>query len=247
MNLPTFWRSSDLIFLMQEKSDQGDSRESHSGALAGTNTHSFPFFSVRDPFSWSLKSSSPQKSSTPQSLEFPKKDNSQSSIDSNPKVPWGAFVASCSQIASAKTLGCHFLFVPGDICRQADVLDAARQSSLPVVLERGSFLPPPDFVRALEKLRGAEVLAVEGGSAFGYGQATFDISAIALLRSHGFPFCLSFTSLFGSPPTSPWAPKWISENPNAHLEAAWIAGKALGAKGVVCTPHQLTTLKGLAT
>jgi hypothetical protein len=135
---------------------------------------------------------------------------------SKSQCAWGVSLCEAKQIQEALQKGAHFLHIPGDICRQADVLDAARSSGLPLILERGAFLPPPDFERAILKLNSADVLALDAGSTFGYGIRIFD--ALATHHLGGAPLGLCLDSLATPPAEMPsWTPKWFFKNSTENL------------------------------
>ena len=105
------------------------------------------------------------------------------------------------------------LYIPGEFCRQGDLLQAAAAAQKPVFLERGPFLSPPDLLRALPKLSKAPALfVVEGGSSFGYSDRVFDPRACALYARAGVAFGVHLALLAGLWP--PQQPRW---NPDGTL------------------------------
>jgi len=92
------------------------------------------------------------------------------------------------------------LFIPGEFCRQGDVLTAAAESGKTIFLERGAFLAPSDIKRAVEKLDSARqrLVLVEGGSAFGYSDRVLDPRSMEVLLSLGCPIALNMNPLISS-------------------------------------------------
>lgn len=120
----------------------------------------------------------------------------------------GAIVSTTRQVEIASVLS-GFLYIPGEICRQGDVLDAARQTGKKVYLERGPFLAPPDILRAAEKLEGSELVIVDAGSSFGYSDRVLDPRALAMVRDAGIPMALHLSQLLEPLGTRySWRPQW---------------------------------------
>lgn len=144
------------------------------------------------------------------------------------RAAYGCYVSTPEEIAVAREGGVSFLYVPGEVCRQADVLAEARSCGLPVVLERGPFLPPSDVVRALEKLDGVACLLVDAGTVNGYADRILDPRALWLLRETGRPFGIHLGELL-SPANSLYEhkPVWLTDD--AFLEPLALAARALGA------------------
>jgi 2-dehydro-3-deoxyphosphooctonate aldolase (KDO 8-P synthase) len=159
-------------------------------------------------------------------------------------VFWGCVIASPFQVQEACRLGAQYLFIPGDVCRQADVLQAAKNSMLPLILQRGLFLPPLDFVRALDKVTGSQVLASEAGSSFGYGLPALDLQALSIYTSLSKPFALNYAELLATPSLSPWAPGWNSDVKQLEtaLECAHKIVTHLGASCFVANSEQAKQL-----
>jgi 3-deoxy-D-manno-octulosonic acid (KDO) 8-phosphate synthase len=144
----------------------------------------------------------------------------------------GAVVATPMQVEIACQLA-SFLYIPGEICRQADVLEAAAASGKRVLLERGAFLSVPDVLRAVEKLSGSEVVVVEAGSSFGYSDRILDPRSLALIRDSGISMALQLSELI-SPRGEAyrWTPGWNADE--RFVEAYIRVAESFGVKMLVC-------------
>jgi 2-dehydro-3-deoxyphosphooctonate aldolase (KDO 8-P synthase) len=74
-----------------------------------------------------------------------------------------------------------FLYIPGEFCRQSDVLESAKNSKLPLVVEKGIFLAPNDIQRLCEKIHGADFALVDCGSTNGYSDSILDPRSLLLI------------------------------------------------------------------
>jgi 3-deoxy-D-manno-octulosonic acid (KDO) 8-phosphate synthase len=92
---------------------------------------------------------------------------------------------------------CERIFIPGEFCRQGDVLAAATASKKIILLERGAFLAPSDLTRAVEKLGEAKssLILVEAGSSFGYSDRVLDPRALEIMLSLNCPLALNLNAL----------------------------------------------------
>lgn len=114
------------------------------------------------------------------------------------------------------------LYIPGEFCRQGDVLLAAAESGKMIFLERGAFLAPNDLMRALEKLGEARerLVLVEAGSAFGYSDRVLDPRALELMLKMNCRIALNLNPLISAVGASyQHRPRWISES---DLDASFI-------------------------
>lgn len=114
------------------------------------------------------------------------------------------------------------LYIPGEFCRQGDVLHAAAHSGKTILLERGAFLAPSDIVRAVEKLGAARerVILVEAGSSFGYSDRVLDPRALHVIAQLGLPIALNLNAL-AAPSGVPYLhrPQWLSDS---NFDSAFI-------------------------
>lgn len=88
-------------------------------------------------------------------------------------------------------------YIPGEFCRQGDVLSAAAESGKMIMLERGAFLAPNDIRRAVDKISTAKknVVLVEAGSAFGYSDRVLDPRALEIVMKLDCPVALNLNAL----------------------------------------------------
>jgi 3-deoxy-D-manno-octulosonic acid (KDO) 8-phosphate synthase len=111
--------------------------------------------------------------------------------------------------------GTDRLYIPGEFCRQGDVLSAASESGKLILLERGAFLAPNDILRAVEKLGEAKnrLVLVEAGSSFGYSDRVLDPRALEVLVSLGCPVALNLNALSKATGTSyEHRPQWLEDD-----------------------------------
>lgn len=106
------------------------------------------------------------------------------------------------------------IYIPGEFCRQGDLLVAAAESGKAILLERGAFLAPNDITRAVEKLGEARsrVILVEAGSAFGYSDRVLDPRGLELMNRLNCKIALNLAPL-ASPIGASYQhrPTWISD------------------------------------
>jgi 2-dehydro-3-deoxyphosphooctonate aldolase (KDO 8-P synthase) len=141
-------------------------------------------------------------------------------------------VANVRHVEIASMLA-SFLYIPGEICRQGDVLEAARASGKTIFLERGAFLAPPDILRAVEKLEGSRVVIVDAGSAFGYSDRVLDPRALAMVRDAGVSLALHLSSLLEPQGERyRWRSQWAVDE--RFVEAYVRTGQAFGVNYFVC-------------
>ena len=191
--------------------------------------------SLRDPFRWKLEASSASSGLTQLLGEATKRAALKACetvcdtmCEENSKVPFGVYVSSVSEVALAAASRAAFLYVPGEVCRQADVLDACVKAGLPVALERGPFLPPSDMVRAFQKLAGLDVLLLDAGGVNGYADRVVDPRALWILKETGAPFGLHLgEALAPQGAQYEWKPRWLEDA--RFVRPLVLAARALGA------------------
>jgi 3-deoxy-D-manno-octulosonic acid (KDO) 8-phosphate synthase len=111
--------------------------------------------------------------------------------------------------------GVERIFIPGEFCRQGDVLSAAASSGKIIILERGAFLAPNDLKRALDKLSSAEgrIILAESGSAFGYSDRVLDPRSLEVMSELGCPLAINLNALC-APVGTPYEhrPQWLDDS-----------------------------------
>lgn len=143
------------------------------------------------------------------------------------KNHFGLCVTTVDEILVAQKYA-EFLYIPGEFCRQSDLLAAAKNTSLPLIVEKGIFLSPSDIIRMCEKIQGSDYSLVECGSANGYSDCVLDPRSLYLMKQNSKYFGISLSDLL-APEGAHYAHRshWLS-NPefiNAFIET----GKAFHA------------------
>lgn len=141
--------------------------------------------------------------------------------------PFGVIVSSPAEIEIASHYA-NFLYIPGEICRQSDILESCAKTKRPLFVEKGIFLAPNDISRVIEKLGNSDIGVVDCGTAYGYSDAVLDPRALFLIQNTGRSFGVHLSDLF-SPEgiTYSHKPNWLS-NPN-FIEAFIKTANAFGA------------------
>jgi 2-dehydro-3-deoxyphosphooctonate aldolase (KDO 8-P synthase) len=88
------------------------------------------------------------------------------------------------------------LQVPAFLCRQTDLVLACARHGKSVSVKKGQFLAPREMRHAVAKCReagNADVLLIERGTSFGYGNLVVDMRGLVQMRELGVPVCLDAT------------------------------------------------------
>ena len=88
------------------------------------------------------------------------------------------------------------LQVPAFLCRQTDLVLACARHGRAVNVKKGQFLAPREMRHAVAKCREAgneNVLLIERGATFGYGNLVVDMRGLVQMRELGVPVCLDAT------------------------------------------------------
>lgn len=143
------------------------------------------------------------------------------------KKPFGICVTTEDQIFMAKQYA-NFLYIPAEFCRQSSLLEAAKKSQLPFIVEKGSFLSPKDITLLCQKVEGADMALVECGSSFGYSNLVLDPRSLQLMKSSNKPFGVSISDLF-CPESVNYThrPKWLENK--EFIDCFIKTGKAFGS------------------
>jgi|GEM_PF-4070141 len=191
-----------------------------------------PSAALLDPFEWKLTPTTAHRTIARSRAEKFVALEACDDPTKNPWEVWGALVSSSAEVECAAASKAAFLCVPGEICRQADVLDACRSAGVPVILERGPFLPPADLLRAAEKICGKDgsgpaLLLMDAGSVNGYSDRVFDPRALWMLKDFGVPVGVNLGDLL-SPENAfyEWKATWTQQV--RFLEPLVLAARALG-------------------
>jgi 2-dehydro-3-deoxyphosphooctonate aldolase (KDO 8-P synthase) len=88
------------------------------------------------------------------------------------------------------------LQVPAFLCRQTDLVIACATHGRSVSVKKGQFLAPREMRHAVAKCAEAgqrNVLLMERGASFGYGNLVVDMRSLVIMRELGVPVCLDAT------------------------------------------------------
>ena len=88
------------------------------------------------------------------------------------------------------------LQVPAFLCRQTDLVIACATHGKAVSVKKGQFLAPREMRHAVAKCAEEgqkNVLLMERGSSFGYGNLVVDMRGLVIMRELGVPVCLDAT------------------------------------------------------
>jgi len=88
------------------------------------------------------------------------------------------------------------LQVPAFLCRQTDLVIACATHGKSVSVKKGQFLAPKEMRHAISKCAEAgnrNVMLMERGTTFGYGNLVVDMRALVQMRELGVPVCLDAT------------------------------------------------------
>jgi hypothetical protein len=227
----------------------------HGATQAQSAFPKSPLALLADPFGWKLSDAS---AALTRPLTPDRKRTALAELPRGPFAAVGCYVSTPREVeilaeaaASRRTTplqeGGHptfFAYVPGEVCRQADVLEAVRAAGLPVALERGPFLPPSDVVRAVEKLEGCQRLLVDAGGVNGYADRILDPRALWILKETNLRFGIHVGELLEPAGAMyEWKPKWIRD-PRFVTPLVGTA-RALGASAYVL-PAENPALAALA-
>jgi len=103
------------------------------------------------------------------------------------------------------------LFIPGDFCRQIDIVQSAIEQNKHVFLERGGFLTPSDLVRVTSRFPPENITVVEPGSFFGYDDRILDVRVLEFYAIHNLSVSIHLDPLIpqeNSAWTQPWLCNW---------------------------------------
>jgi 2-dehydro-3-deoxyphosphooctonate aldolase (KDO 8-P synthase) len=88
------------------------------------------------------------------------------------------------------------LQVPAFLCRQTDLVIACAKHGKSVSVKKGQFLAPKEMRHAIAKCHeggNRNILLIERGATFGYGNLVVDMRALVIMRELGVPVCLDAT------------------------------------------------------
>jgi len=86
--------------------------------------------------------------------------------------------------------------VPAFLCRQTDFVVAVAKKAKIVNVKKGQFLAPWDVANIIGKIRDSgneNILITERGATFGYNNLVFDVRALPIMRTMGYPVIFDAT------------------------------------------------------
>lgn len=124
------------------------------------------------------------------------------------------------------------LQIPALLCRQTDLLVAAGDAGVPVMVKKGQFMAPEAMGGAIEKV-GSDVLLCERGTSFGYGRLVNDMRGLEVMREFGVPVVFDATHSVQEPGGLGGA----SGGQRGHVPALARAAVAVGVDAVFIETH----------
>ena len=86
--------------------------------------------------------------------------------------------------------------IPAFLCRQTDLLVAAAETNLPIMVKKGQFLAPWDMKNVVDKISSngkGGIMICERGVSFGYNTLVSDFRSIPILKNLGHPVVFDAT------------------------------------------------------
>jgi 2-dehydro-3-deoxyphosphooctonate aldolase (KDO 8-P synthase) len=178
---------------------------------------------VYDFLDWKLSN----KNKSPLFNEIKSLENEIQNLKEKHNFSFGICVTTTEDINIAKKYA-SFLYVPAEFCRQGEILEAAKNSKVPIIVEKGNFLSPNDIKRLCEKINGCDFALVECGSSNGYSDNNLDPRSLHIMKKYSNFFGISLSDLFCPEGVSySYRPNWL--NNKEFLEAFIKTGKVFQA------------------
>jgi 2-dehydro-3-deoxyphosphooctonate aldolase (KDO 8-P synthase) len=135
-----------------------------------------------------------------------------------------------------------FFYVPGDVCRQTDILQRLLDAKRPAVIEKAPFLAPQDIPRILQKVETLEeVVFVDTGMSFGYAHSVWDPKCSVFFKKTEKLFGLHLSELLDASSHYEHKPSWVREHTLDYLEALLVASHHLGSSFIVIKESHLSS------
>lgn len=128
------------------------------------------------------------------------------------------------------------LQIPAFLCRQTDLLVAAAQTGKVVSIKKGQFMAPAAMSFAMDKVLQSgndQVMLIERGNSFGYGDLVVDFRGIPQMQQLGAPVILDCTHSLQQPNQA----SGVTGGQPALIETIARAGIAVGADGLFIETH----------
>lgn len=126
--------------------------------------------------------------------------------------------------------------IPAFLCRQTDLLVAAAKTNKIVSIKKGQFLSPQSMKFAVEKVvqsGNQQVMLIDRGTLFGYGDLIVDFRAIPEMQKFNVPVIMDCTHSLQKPNTS----SGITGGNPEMIETIARAAIATGADGLFIETH----------
>lgn len=126
--------------------------------------------------------------------------------------------------------------IPALLIRQTDLVVQAARTGKPLNLKKGQFMAPGDMKNVLDKVLGQgndKAILTERGACFGYHNLVFDVRAIPIMKSLGFPVAIDATHSI----QRPGGEGDRSGGDAEFIPAVAAAGVAAGADAVFVEVH----------
>lgn len=136
--------------------------------------------------------------------------------------PW-----QCAEVAKVVDM----IQIPAFLCRQTDLILAAGETGLPIIIKKGQFLAPQDMRNVIKKIESTgnlSSLLCERGTSFGYNNLVVDMTGMYEMRKFEYPVIFDVTH-------SVQKPGGLRESTGGNQEYAELlmyAGLAIGIDGV---------------
>ena len=128
------------------------------------------------------------------------------------------------------------LQIPAFLCRQTDLLVAAAETGKIVSIKKGQFMAPSAMSFVLDKVVQSgndQVMLIERGNSFGYGDLVVDFRGIPQMQRLGAPVVLDCTHSLQQPNQA----SGVTGGQPALIETIARAGIAVGADGLFIETH----------
>ena len=153
------------------------------------------------------------------------------------ELPVLSDVHSVEEIAAAREV-LDVIQIPAFLCQQTSLLIAAGKSGKPVNVKKGQFMSPTSMshpVGKIERTGNTRILLTERGAQFGYHNLVADMTAVPVMKEHGYPVVFDAghqVRRYGIPSTDP-----AGGGPREHIPVLIRSAVAAGANGIFLETH----------
>ncbi len=128
------------------------------------------------------------------------------------------------------------LQIPAFLCRQTALLQAAGKTGKVVSVKKGQFAAPSVMKYAAEKIEAVgnkQIMFIERGTSFGYGDLVVDYRSIPTMQAYGYPVVLDCTHSLQQPNQS----GGVTGGQPELINTIASAGIAAGVNGLFIETH----------